>query len=230
MQTCRHADIQTYRQTDIRTCRHTDIQTDIQTYRHTDIHTYRHTDIQTYRHTDIQTDIHTYILTYIHTYTHIHTCFKQLRLATFYLKALMWGAGSLFEAVGVLSSFSWTFACPAHCHPSIPPVLISGIFAGFGLGLIFSLWIWWTFTSPLPSPVQTNLAHFPAKRGLGLRPTCLSAQSIAQAANGLTEAILGLTREVRRLRTSEPVAHQPEVGDPGDWELVGGQAAVPGPR
>ena len=98
-------------------------------------------------------------------YIYVYMNQAATRLATFHLKVLMWGAGSLFEAVGWLSSFSWTFASPARCHPSILPVLFSGIFAGFGLGLAFSIWIWWTFASyfrpsqSFPSPSRER--HHP---------------------------------------------------------------------
>ena len=57
----------------------------------------------------------------------------------------MWGAAALLEAAGIFSSYSWTFACPAHCHPSVLPVFLSGLLGGFFLGLLAVLWIWWTF-------------------------------------------------------------------------------------
>ena len=86
-------------------------------------------------------------------------------MCDFPLKVYMWGA-ALLEAAGIFSSYSWTFACPAHCHPSVLPVFLSGLLGGVFLGLSFALWIWWTFishphsASPSPPPdFQSRVRH-----------------------------------------------------------------------
>ena len=48
----------------------------------------------------------------------------------------MWGAAVLLEAAGIFSSYSWSFACPAHCHSSVFPIFLAGLLSGFFLGLL----------------------------------------------------------------------------------------------
>ena len=74
----------------------------------------------------------------------------------------MWGAAALLEAAGVLSTFSWSLSCPAHCHPSIFPVFASGFLAGLVLGIASAFWICWAFliippvAHPSTSPSQSR--------------------------------------------------------------------------
>jgi len=85
-------------------------------------------------------------------------------MATVSLSRSMWGAALLLEAAGVLSSFTWTFSCPAHCHPSVLPVFLSGFLGGIVIGFSLALWTYWAFlchTSPAPCqrPSFPSRAH-----------------------------------------------------------------------
>ena len=114
----------------------------------------------------------------------------------------MLGVATLLEAAGVLNTFTWSFACPAHCHPSVFPVLLAGLLGGVFVGISLSLWIYWIFISHLQVHPPSH-PPFPnrAQQLDRLRAYVYERPERAAAAiSGWAEAVRGLAFELGRAR------------------------------
>ena len=77
-----------------------------------------------------------------------------------------WGA-AVAEGIALLSTFSTSLSCPAHCYPSSLIPWISGIALGLVFGLLTGLWLAWhlfSFASSSRVPPEFTSPDPPLRR------------------------------------------------------------------
>ena len=129
----------------------------------------------------------------------------------------MLGVARLLEAAGVLNTFTWSFACPAHCHPSV--YSLSFLLACLGVS---------SLESPCPfgfigfsSATSKSILHpsLPSETKLNnliaCGHTCVNGfDRVAAAISGLAEAVRSLAFELGRAR--RPVTLEREEAHLGE--------------
>ena len=129
----------------------------------------------------------------------------------------------------MLNTFTWSFACPAHCHPSV--YSLSFLLACLGVSSLqspcpFGFIGFSSVTSKsilhpsLPSQAEPNNL-------ISCGHTCMSGlDRVAAAISGLAEAVRSLAFELGRAR--RPVTLETSEADLGECELIEEQSFVPG--